>query len=74
MELAEENLIDAKAIVKRLTKLFNGELSSEFVTKQGQVIDVPITFKNQIEAKKKSIETLEPLFRERRIWLCIDAL
>ncbi|MCC7574926.1 terminase small subunit [Candidatus Woesearchaeota archaeon] len=36
-ELAEENLIDAKAIVKRLTKMFNGKLSSEFVTKQGQV-------------------------------------
>lgn len=52
-ELAEENLIDSKAIVKRLTKMINGELTSEFVTKQGQVVDVPITFKNQIDAAKK---------------------
>lgn len=52
-ELAEENLIDSKAIVKRLTKMFNGELSSEFITKAGQVIDVPITFKNQNDAAKE---------------------
>ena len=57
-ELAEENLIDAKAIVKRLTKMFNGELTSEFVTKQGQVVDVPITFKNQIEAGKVLVNIL----------------
>ena len=52
-ELAEENLIDSKAIVKRLTKMFSGELSSEFITKAGQVIDVPITFKNQNDAAKE---------------------
>ncbi len=57
-ELAEENLIDSKAIVKRLTKMFNGELSSQFVTKQGQVVDVPITFKNQIEAAKVLVNIL----------------
>jgi len=43
-ELAEENLIDAKAIVKRLTKMFN--------------VDVPITFKNQIEAGKVLVNIL----------------
>ena len=57
-ELAEENVIDAKAIVKRLAKMFNGELKSEFVTKSGQVIDVPITFKNQIEAGKVLVNIL----------------
>lgn len=57
-ELAEENLIDSKKIVKRLTKMFNGELTSEFVTKAGQVIDVPITFKNQIEAAKVLVNIL----------------
>lgn len=57
-ELAEENLIDAKAIVKRLTKMFNGELASQFVTKQGQLVDVPITFKNQIEAAKVLVNIL----------------
>lgn len=30
--LAEENMIDSKAIVNRLSKMFNGELSSQFVT------------------------------------------
>jgi phage terminase small subunit len=57
-ELAEENMIDSKAIVKRLTKMFNGDLSSQFVTKKGDVIDVPITFKNQIEAAKVLVNIL----------------
>lgn len=56
--IAEENVIDSKAIVNRLSKMFNGELSSQFVTKQGQVIDVPITFKNQIEAAKVLVNIL----------------
>jgi phage terminase small subunit len=39
--LAEENMIDSKQIVNRLSKMFNGELSSQFVTKKGDLIDVP---------------------------------
>jgi phage terminase small subunit len=50
--IAEENIIDSTRIITRLSKMFNGELSSQFVTKQGQIVDVPITFKNQIEAAK----------------------
>jgi phage terminase small subunit len=56
--LAEENMIDSKQIVNRLSKMFNGELSSQFVTKSGQVVDVPITFKNQIEAAKVLVNIL----------------
>ena len=56
--IAEENVIDSKQIITRLSKMFNGELSSQFVTKNGQVIDVPITFKNQIEAAKVLVNIL----------------
>jgi phage terminase small subunit len=57
-ELAQENMIDSKKIVSRLSKMFNGELSSQFVTKKGDVIDIPITFKNQIEAAKVLVNIL----------------
>ncbi len=50
--LASENLIDSKQIITRLSKMFNGDLKSQFVDKKGEVREVPITFKNQIEAAK----------------------
>ena len=51
-EVAKENIINSKQIVGRLAKMFNGELTSEYVTKKGELINVPISFKNQIEAAK----------------------
>lgn len=56
--IADENVIDSQQIITRLSKMFNGELSSQFVTKQGELIDVPITFKNQIEAAKVLVNIL----------------
>lgn len=56
--IADQNVIDSQQIIARLAKMFNGELTSEFVTKKGEVINVPITFKNQIEAAKVLVNIL----------------
>jgi len=57
-ELASKNIVDSQQIVGRLTKMFNGELSSEYVTKKGEVVEIPISFKNQIEAAKVLVSIL----------------
>lgn len=56
--LADENIIDSRQIVSRLSKMFRGELTSTFVTKKGEVVEMPITFKNQIEAAKVLVNIL----------------
>lgn len=56
--LANKNIVDAQQIVERLTKMFNGELTSEMVLKNGQMVEVPISFKNQIEAAKVLVNIL----------------
>jgi TRAP-type mannitol/chloroaromatic compound transport system substrate-binding protein len=38
--------------------MFNGDLTSEMVLKNGQIVDVPINFKNQIEAAKVLVNIL----------------
>ena len=57
-KLADENIIDSRQIVSRLSKMFRGELTSTFVTKKGEVVEMPITFKNQIEAAKVLVNIL----------------
>jgi phage terminase small subunit len=57
-KLADENIIDSRQIVSRLAKMFRGELKSQFVTKSGDVVETPITFKNQIEAAKVLVNIL----------------
>jgi len=56
--LANKNIIDAQKIITRLTKMFNGELTSEYMTKKGEKVDIPISFKNQIEAAKVLVNIL----------------
>jgi phage terminase small subunit len=56
--LAEKNIISAEQIIQRLTKMFNGELNTQFVTKQGEIVEVPINFKSQIEAAKVLVSIL----------------
>ena len=56
--LRSKNIVDAQAIVERLTQMFNGDLTSEMVLKNGQTVDVPINFKNQIEAAKVLVNIL----------------
>ena len=58
VELKGMNIIDAKDVITRLTKMFNGELTSEFITKKGEVLDIPISFRNQIEAAKLLVAIL----------------
>ena len=50
--LTEKSLINSEQIINRLAKMFNGELTTQYVTKQGELIEVPISYKNQIEAGK----------------------
>ena len=50
--LAEKSLINSEQIINRLSKMFNGELTTQYVTKQGDLVEVPISYKNQIEAGK----------------------
>ncbi|HCG63237.1 MAG TPA: hypothetical protein DEZ27_05395 [Sphaerochaeta sp.] len=50
--LAEKSLISSEQIINRLAKMFNAELTSQYVTKQGDLVEVPISYKNQIEAGK----------------------
>lgn len=50
--LAEKSLISSEQIINRLAKMFNGELTTQYVTKQGDLVEVPISYKNQIEAGK----------------------
>ncbi len=56
--LTEKNLISSEQIIQRLTKMFNGELNTQFVTKQGEIVEVPINFKSQIEAGKVLVNIL----------------
>ena len=56
--LAEKNIISSEKIIGRLTKMFNGELKSEYVNRKGELIDMPISFKNQIEAAKVLVNIL----------------
>lgn len=57
-ELRRANIVDAEKIVDRLTKMFNGELTSEKVLKSGEIVEEPISFKNQIEAAKVLVNIL----------------
>jgi phage terminase small subunit len=57
-QLVEKNIICSEQIIQRLTKMFNGELNTHFVTKQGEIIEIPINFKSQIEAAKVLVNIL----------------
>jgi phage terminase small subunit len=57
-DLRKANIVDAEKIVERLTKMFNGELTCERVYKDGEIIEEPISFKNQIEAAKVLVNIL----------------
>ncbi len=51
-KLRDMNVLDSSRIVKRLSKMFNGELSSTYYDKKGVARESPIKFKDQIEAGK----------------------
>ncbi len=38
--VAKENIIDSKQIITRLSKVFNGELSSQLLSHQGQKVHI----------------------------------
>ncbi|PKL10762.1 MAG: hypothetical protein CVV52_16780 [Spirochaetae bacterium HGW-Spirochaetae-8] len=56
--LAQKKMINSEQIIERLSKMFNGELKSEFMNKKGELVEVPISYKNQIEAAKVMVAIL----------------
>ena len=58
-ELNRKSVVDSSQIIERLLKMFNGELTSREVTREGKLIDVPISFKNQIDAAKVLVSILQ---------------